>query len=52
MDQAWTVGLISGSGGNFDSLFAKQLIGTSACCTVVTIFIGVTIPTTTRDQAY
>ena len=35
----WTIGLVSVSGGNFDSLINEQFVGTLQCCNVLTINI-------------
>ena len=50
---AWTIGLVSGSGGNFDDLVGRQFVGTFPCCTTPTIQVVsneiIKIPTTTRN---
>ena len=37
---ALTIGLISGSGGNFDNLIDKQSISRFPCCTFLTIHMS------------
>ena len=52
--QTWTVGVISGSGGNFDNLSYKQLVDFDVHC-IITININyriVKIHTTTRNLPY
>ena len=53
---AWTIGAISGSGGNFDNLFYKQFIDRFPSCTILTVKmllnIIIKMPTTTINQTY
>ena len=54
--QAQTLGLISGSGGNFYHLFDKQFIVRFPCCTIPTIYMLsnkiIKISTTNRNQTH